>query len=151
MATISKKAIYALKALMVLALNQPRWPLALREIAEGGHIPLKFLEQIMMGLRSADLVASQKGPRGGYGLAHAAPEIAVSSVLAAVEGQRFSSQLSGGVDGGVSGDSRAAAIERVLREAADSAARVFGAKSLADLCEDSRAILAEQRAVMYHI
>lgn len=151
MVPISRKAIYALQALMVLTFERPRWPLALREIAERGAIPLKFLEQIMMALRTANLVESQKGPRGGYALARSAEAITLSSILDAVDGRRLAGRVHADRENGISEDSRAQAIGRILREANESAAKVLESKSLADLCEDSRTILAERRAVMYHI
>jgi len=49
-------------------------------------IPLKFLENILIELRHAGIVRSQRGPDGGYWLAKPAEEIAVADVIRAVEG-----------------------------------------------------------------
>ena len=49
-------------------------------------IPLKFLENILIELRHAGIVRSQRGPEGGYWLAKPAEEIAVADVIRAVEG-----------------------------------------------------------------
>ena len=61
-------------------------PLKGERIAEAQGIPLKFLENIMLELRHADLVRSQRGPEGGYRLARPAAGITVGEVIRAVDG-----------------------------------------------------------------
>ena len=55
------------------------------QLASAQHIPPKFLESILSQLRSAGLVASQRGAVGGYQLAPAA-EISVAEVIRELEG-----------------------------------------------------------------
>ena len=50
------------------------------------RIPLKFLEKILFDLRHAGLVATRRGPEGGYWLARDPAEITVADVLRAVDG-----------------------------------------------------------------
>jgi len=47
---------------------------------------MSFLQKIMLELRIAGLVASQRGPEGGHRLARPAERITVADVLRAVEG-----------------------------------------------------------------
>ena len=49
-------------------------------------IPPKFLENILLELRRAEIVASQRGAVGGYRLAKPAEEISLADVIRAVEG-----------------------------------------------------------------
>lgn len=55
-------------------------------VASAQGIPLKFLENILIELRHAGLVRSQRGPEGGYWLARPAGEIKLGDVIRAVEG-----------------------------------------------------------------
>lgn len=49
-------------------------------------IPLNFLENILLDLRRAGIVASQRGAEGGYWLAKPAAEVTLADVIRAVEG-----------------------------------------------------------------
>src|SRR5437879_3577403 len=56
------------------------------QLASAQHIPPKFLESILSQLRSAGLVASQRGAEGGYQLARPAEEISIADVIRELEG-----------------------------------------------------------------
>src|SRR4051794_41750239 len=66
---ISAKADYAVRAALTLAAAEDDKPVKGERIADAQGIPLKFLENILIDLRQAGLVASQRGPEGGYRLA----------------------------------------------------------------------------------
>ena len=55
-------------------------------LATTQEIPLKFLENILLELRRAEIVASQRGADGGYRLAKPAAEVSLADVIRAVEG-----------------------------------------------------------------
>ena len=55
-------------------------------LARAQAIPLRFLEQILLDLKHAGLVSSQRGAEGGYWLAKPAVEISLADVIRAVEG-----------------------------------------------------------------
>jgi Rrf2 family protein len=55
-------------------------------LARAQSIPLRFLEQILLDLKHAGLVSSQRGAEGGYWLARAPAEISLADVIRAVEG-----------------------------------------------------------------
>jgi Rrf2 family protein len=84
---ISAKAEYACLALLALA-QQGREapPLRIREISKSQRIPERYLVQILLQLKGAGLVVSLRGASGGYRLARPAVEIALSEVLAAIDG-----------------------------------------------------------------
>ena len=82
---ISAKADYAMRAALELAAAGD--PLVKGEqIAAAQAIPLKFLEHILIDLRHAGLVVSQRGPEGGYRLDRSPDEITVADVIRAVDG-----------------------------------------------------------------
>ncbi len=55
-------------------------------LATAQAIPPKFLESILLELRHAGLVSSQRGADGGYRLGRPAVEITIADVIRAVEG-----------------------------------------------------------------
>jgi len=61
-------------------------PVSLSEIAADEDLPRAYLEQLVMSLRDAGLVASTRGAHGGYELTRPPAEIRMSEVLRALEG-----------------------------------------------------------------
>jgi Rrf2 family protein len=82
---ITAKADYAVRAAIELA-RKDEGPTKGTAIATRQSIPLKFLENILIDLRHAGLVRSQRGAEGGYWLAKPATDISVADVIRAVEG-----------------------------------------------------------------
>jgi Rrf2 family protein len=82
---VSAKVDYALRAVVELAAAPPGFVKAER-LANAQQIPLKFLENILLELRRAEIVSSQRGAEGGYRLAKPAEEVSVADVIRAVEG-----------------------------------------------------------------
>ncbi len=85
---ISAKSDYAIRAMLMLAEEQAGdgRPLSSEDLATRQHLPRKFLEAILADLRRADLVASVRGPAGGYLLSREASEIMLGAVMRAVDG-----------------------------------------------------------------
>ena len=82
---VSAKSDYAVRALIELA-SQGEGHVKGERIAQAQEIPVKFLENILIDLRNAGLVASRRGADGGYRLARPADEISVADVIRAVDG-----------------------------------------------------------------
>ena len=82
---LSAKADYALRASLELA-SGGEGHVKAEAIARAQGIPLRFLEQILLDLKHAGLVASQRGAEGGYWLAKPPGEISLADVIRAVEG-----------------------------------------------------------------
>ncbi|HZS31219.1 MAG TPA: Rrf2 family transcriptional regulator [Gaiellaceae bacterium] len=82
---VSAKVDYALRALVELAAHSDGLMTA-EQLATAQKIPPKFLESILAQLRSAGLVASQRGAEGGYRLARPAAEISIAEVIRELEG-----------------------------------------------------------------
>lgn len=84
---VSAKVDYAIRAMGELAAAAGGGkPVKGDRIATAQEIPVKFLENILLDLRHAGLVASQRGVEGGYWLARPAAEITLADVIRAVEG-----------------------------------------------------------------
>jgi len=82
---LSAKADYALRASLELA-SLGDGHVKAEALARAQAIPLRFLEQILLDLKHAGLVASQRGAEGGYWLARPPAEIALADIIRAVEG-----------------------------------------------------------------
>jgi Rrf2 family protein len=83
---ISAKADYAMRALLLLAVDETGKPVKGQHLATTQGIPLKFLENILTELRNAGIVASQRGAEGGYWLARKPSEVTMADVIRAVDG-----------------------------------------------------------------
>jgi Rrf2 family protein len=81
---ISAKADYAVRAAVELA--SADGAVKGDQISQSQSIPLNFLENILIEMRHAGLVRSQRGREGGYWLARPADEISIADVVRAVEG-----------------------------------------------------------------
>jgi Rrf2 family protein len=82
---VSAKADYAIRAAVELAAASDG-PTKGERIAQAQSIPPNFLENILVDLRNAGLVASRRGADGGYWLARPASEISLADVIRAVDG-----------------------------------------------------------------
>ena len=112
---LSTKGRYAMVALSDIALQKDGALVSLGDIAERQSISLPYLEQLFVKLRRAALVASVRGPGGGYRLGRPASEIRVIDVLAAVDETLDAMHKGAGASGGLSG-SRAQSLTNRLWE-----------------------------------
>ncbi len=83
---VTAKADYAVRAVVELANSSQSSPRKVDDIAQAQAIPVSFLENILTQLRSSGIVRSQRGPEGGYWLAHPPEEVNLAQVIRAVEG-----------------------------------------------------------------
>lgn len=82
---LSTRVRYGARALCVLARSYPSPAVSLTVIARREGVSVKYLEQIMMPLRSAGLVIANAGAKGGYMLSRAPNRIRMSEVYAALD------------------------------------------------------------------
>lgn len=82
---VTAKADYAVRAMVELAAAEGG-PVKGEAIATAQGVPLRFLENILLELRHARLVRSQRGSEGGYRLARSAETITIADVIRTVEG-----------------------------------------------------------------
>jgi Rrf2 family protein len=63
---LSKKAEYALRALTAMGRENTGSTFSIHDLAAKEHIPLKFLEQILLTLKNGGILRSKRGVGGGY-------------------------------------------------------------------------------------
>jgi len=85
---LSSKTRYSLRILLQIAMDaKERKMVKGREIATKQQISEAYLEQIMIPLKSAGLVSTIRGCRGGYSLGKIPEEITVLNIIEIFEGK----------------------------------------------------------------
>ncbi len=83
---VSKQTDYALRALFTLVEHYLGSPISIRELARRNDVPKRFLEQIMLKLKTQGWVESTAGIRGGYVLARSPEKITMGEVVRYFDG-----------------------------------------------------------------
>lgn len=120
---------YALRAVVLLALQPPGEYIAAGVLADHLSLPRRFVEQQVTALSRAGIVRCRRGASGGCELAHAAGEVTVFDVVQAIQGDVLDVPH-------VTGSSASALWE----EAADQLGGFLSGVTLEDLAERQRAI-----------
>ena len=84
---LTTKGRYAVTAMLDLALHEDFGPVSLTDISRRQGISLSYLEQLFLRLRKDGLIASARGPGGGYRLQLPGADISVADVIRAVDEQ----------------------------------------------------------------
>lgn len=83
---ISKKSDYALRVLVTLTEHYGRGPIPIRELARRNDAPKRFLEHILLDLKSQGWVDSVAGRHGGYVLARDPRKITMGEIIRYFDG-----------------------------------------------------------------
>ena len=83
---LSKKSQYAFKALTYLTEKYDQGPVLIAEIAKKKKIPLKFLENILLELKKAEILDSKKGKGGGYFLKQNPAKVKMATIIRLING-----------------------------------------------------------------
>ncbi|MDO8312329.1 MAG: Rrf2 family transcriptional regulator [Sideroxyarcus sp.] len=82
---LTTKGRFAVTAMVDLTQRGGKGPVTLATISERQKISLSYLEQLFSKLRKNDVVASVRGPGGGYCLARPASNISIADIVVAVD------------------------------------------------------------------
>jgi Rrf2 family protein len=141
---ISHRGLYALKALIHLAEAYDRGLVKIHQIAAPESIPEKFLEGILVNLKNARIVASQRGREGGYRLRRPPGEIRVGEVVRIIDGPLAPFGDAVELAHRVKTEPRHAGLFDLFLEVRNAAARILDHTSLEDLVERNHRILARR-------
>ena len=78
---ISTRSRYGAILLVDLARHHEKGPVKVGEISKRHNISVKYLEQIILQLKKANLVSSVRGPKGGHVLAQNPEQITIAQVF----------------------------------------------------------------------
>jgi Rrf2 family transcriptional regulator, cysteine metabolism repressor len=134
---------YCLKALIMLAERFPSaQPQRVEEIAAAQSIPENYLRRLLIELKRGGLVASQKGPSGGYVLARHPGKITMADVVQLVEGDFVPVECLGhGVANTLCQRGDGCAMRDVWCEVRDSVNAILRRTTLQSLTERRRTVL----------
>ena len=121
---------------MMLARHYRQGAIKIREIAYEENLPEKFLELILLELKSARIVVSVRGAKGGYQLRRDPSEIRLSQIMRLIDGPLApfgdAEQLRNLIDR----DLPHRALYQLFLDVRDAAANILENTSLADLVAD---------------
>jgi Rrf2 family protein len=156
MRTISKRTQYGLKAMLALGIRYGDGPILIATLSQQETIPTKFLELILLDLKGRGLLASKKGPKGGYQLSRPPSTITVGSLIRIMEGPLAPLPCASETayrPCEECGDIESCGTRIVMRQVRDAIANVLDRTTLADLIRQVESARAKSKPVplMYHI
>ena len=133
---LSKRAKYALKALIALASEPPGEPVRIADLAQRERIPQKFLEMILLDLRTRGILQSRKGKGGGYYLGQDPETIYVGQLIRQFDGPLAAVPCASQTAYARCRDCQDEAgcgVRWVMRQVRDATAQILDRTTLADL------------------
>ena len=141
---ISQRGLYALKALTHLAESYDQGLVKIHAIAEEEALPEKFLEGILVTLKNARLVSSQRGRSGGYRLRRPPREIVIGDVVRIIDGPLAPFGDAVELAYRVKTEPRHAGLFDLFLDVRNSAAAILDRTTLEDLVTRNRKILSKR-------
>jgi len=120
--------------MVYMAMQAGNGPVRKKEIADHEEIPPDYVEQILTKLRTAGLVKSRRGAKGGFVLVNGSNEISIADILRATEGPLT---LALCLDEDCSRAS-SCVTQPVWREASDALEEIFSRITLSSLAERAK-------------
>jgi Rrf2 family protein len=133
---LTKRAKYALKALIALASEPPGAPVRIQDLARQERIPRKFLEMILLDLRNRGVLQSKKGKGGGYFLARDPKVILVGQLVRYFDGPLAAvpcASQTAYVRCQDCRDEAGCGVRWVMKEVRDATAQILDRTTLADM------------------
>lgn len=132
---LSTKGRYAVMAMADLAHHSRGKPVALAEVAERQEISLSYLEQLFGKLRRGGLVASVRGPGGGYLLAHEPAAMRIADIIMAVDEPIKATRCTAGSPRGCHSHKGRCLTHDLWEELGNQIYLYLSSVTLADICE----------------
>jgi Rrf2 family iron-sulfur cluster assembly transcriptional regulator len=110
-------------------------PVSLAEIAQRQEISLSYLEQLFAKLRKGGLVASVRGPGGGYRLSRPAIEVRIADIILAVDEPITATRCKSGSPIGCTGTTSRCVTHDLWEELGRQIHVFLSSVSLADIVE----------------
>jgi len=138
MLKISTRGRYGLRAMLELGLHHGGPPTLLCTISESQDLSKKYLHALLTDLRSAGLVRSIRGSKGGFMLVRSPEAIDLCEIVAALEGPL--SPVDCVEDADVCDKADGCVVREVWQDLTDVIQRHLSGITLADLLERHRAV-----------
>lgn len=151
---LSQKAKYGIQALLFLARRGQGSPVLIKEIAEKERLPKKFLESILLELKSAGILHARPGRGGGYTLNRPPRTVTLGRVIRLIDGplapipcvsQTAYAPCKDCVD------ERTCVIRAVMKQVRDATAKILDETSIEDLLEKEQHLSRSVPVLDFHI
>ena len=153
-AMLSKKAKYGIRALLCLAQRRGQGPTMIKDIAQAERIPKKFLEAILVDLKSGGILRSRSGRTGGYELLRPPNEVNLGYVIRLMDGPLAPipcvSQTAYAPCEDCT-DERTCLIRLVMKEVRDATARILEQTTLETMLAQKERFRSAGAALDFHI
>ena len=135
---ISRKAEYALRAILLIAQQPLETVHQIQDLSEKGNIPVKFLEQILLTLRNQGILNSKRGVGGGYSLRRRPSELTVLQIIELLDGPivPLPCGVANGIDSCGCPDPVRCPLHPLAVEARDLMRDLLSSKTIQDLLDE---------------
>ena len=145
---LTKRCEYGIRASVRLAQSHGKGYVQSKEIASSEALPAKFLESILLALRSGGVLESKVGAGGGYRLTRSPKEIRVADLFNAMNGDSSDDRTDlEKSEAGVGQHGLDVVSERMN----ETISREIGSITLAELLDEAESRTVGSSSSMYYI
>ncbi len=134
---LSTKSRYAVTSLIDMVMHSDTGPVSLADISVRQGISLSYLEQLFAKMRRNKLVASTRGPGGGYSLEDTPENVCIADIIRAVD-EEMNVTNKDVMDG--STDFEPCLTEKLWEELSEQIHDYLATISLADMMQDEEVV-----------
>ncbi|MBW1804074.1 MAG: Rrf2 family transcriptional regulator [Deltaproteobacteria bacterium] len=131
---LSTRGRYGTRLMLELTKNYGKGPISMNEIAKNQNIPIKYLEQLILPLKKANLIKSVRGPKGGHMLSKSPDKINLWDVVNLLESKFMFTECVSNEHVCENADN--CLIRPVWEKAYDGLKKLFEETTLADVLRD---------------
>lgn len=134
---LTKTSEYALRSVVYVAMQAAEdKKVGVREIAKELELPLHFIGKILQDLVRKGVLASVKGPNGGFYLSRPAADITILEIVRVIDGLEVFKRCGLGLKN--CSDTHPCPLHTEFKKYRDGIAALFAAKTIQDLVQDIR-------------
>ncbi|MDH5484710.1 MAG: Rrf2 family transcriptional regulator [Gammaproteobacteria bacterium] len=129
---LTTKGRYAVTAVLDLSFHQHEGPVSLADISNRQGISLSYLEQLFARLRRNKIVASTRGPGGGYSLTRETSDVSMAEIINAVD-ESYDATKCSDSEGGCSGGAHQCLTHDLWQELSQEIHQFLNSITLAEM------------------
>jgi Rrf2 family protein len=132
---LTKTSEYALRSIVYVAIQSAQGKkIGIKEIAKELELPLHFIGKILQDLVRKGIIASVKGPNGGFYLSRAASDITIMDVVRVIDGVEAFKRCGLGLKH--CSDTHPCPLHHEFKKYRDGLAELFTTRTIQDLAQD---------------
>ena len=132
---LTKTSEYALRSIVYVAIQSAQGKkIGIKEIAKELELPLHFIGKILQDLVRKGIIASVKGPNGGFYLSRSASDITIMDVVRVIDGVEAFKRCGLGLKH--CSDTHPCPLHHEFKKYRDGLAELFTTRTIQDLAQD---------------